>query len=220
MFILNKFDGSLKTKYPIIGHGNQGTVFKISDDTVLKIYNISGRRNSENGDLEVARRLEKLKLKRFVTPFDIIEKNNLLLGYKMEKVPFDHVDVVDLKIKDYIDSLREIRDDVLKISAAGIQLSDLQEHNICVSNGKIKIYDFSDYFLGDKNIKIHNKNAINDCFGSMCLMKVLEDDHIFVYDTIYSPFLSSRYDNFEDFLDSKTDNKNMTVKEYVCSLKK
>ncbi len=88
MFILNKFDGSLKTKYPIIGHGNQGTVFKISDDTVLKIYNISGRRNSENGDLEVARRLEKLKLKRFVTPFDIIEKNNLLLGYKMEKVPF------------------------------------------------------------------------------------------------------------------------------------
>ena len=220
MLRLNKLDCPLKLKYPIIGHGNQGTVFKINDDTVLKIYNVCGRRNSECDDLEVAKRLGKLILKRYVTPFDIKERNNLITSFKMKKITFDHVNVVDLKIKDYIDSLREVREDTEKISSAGVQLRDLQEHNICVSNGKITIYDFSDYFLGNKFVRIHNNNAINDCFGSLCLMRICGDNPILVYDSIYSPFLCSGFDNFEDYLDSKTDNKNMTVREYVYSLKK
>ena len=213
--------GKVKTKYPIIGHGNQGTVFKIDDDTVLKVYNTKGRRHDRNDDLEVAKRLERIKLSHFIAPFDIKEKNKLLISYKMKKLDIEKKDVVDLSIEDYIESMKGIREDAQKLSNVGIQLSDLQEHNICISKGKIRIYDFSDYFLGEKKyIRINNDNAINDCFGDFCLMKLSQDNPIFIYDSIYAPFLASNKKYFEDYLNTKTEDKKMTVREYVLSLKK
>ena len=79
VFSKNKF----KAKHPIIGHGHQGTVFKIDDETVLKIYNKLGRRHDTTDDLEVAKRLENLDLSYFLTPFDIRTVNGLLHSFKM-----------------------------------------------------------------------------------------------------------------------------------------
>ena len=211
----------VKTKYPIVGHGNQGTVYKIDSDTVLKVYNEYGRRHDRNDDLEVAKRLSTINLKCYVTPFDIREENGLLISYKMKKINFDKRDIKDMTFKEYIESLKDIRSDTEKITALGIQLSDLQRHNIALANGKIKIYDFSDYFLGDrKYLKIHNNNEINDCFGDLCFMDLSKDNPILIYDKIYSPFLSSSKNNIEDYFEETIEDKEMTLNEYVKSLRK
>lgn len=221
MYKIHFFPKRLKAKYPIIGHGNQGTVYKLDENTVLKIYNGFGRRHDRNDDLEVAKRLEQYEFNYYVGPFDIRTYNGLLQSYKMERLAREHKDVVDLKIREYIDSLRGIRRETDIISEAGIQLSDLQEHNICVANGRIRIYDFSDFFLeNNKNLATFNNNTINDCFGDLCLMKLSKDNPIFIYDAIFVPFLKSGEKYFEDYLDKKVKNKNMTIRQYVKSLQK
>lgn len=217
--LIKNLDFRIKTKYPIIGHGNQGTVYRVNKDTVLKVYNLRGRRHDNLDDLEVAQRLQNLSLKSFVTPFDIDESNGILKSYKMRKINFDKIKPVDLKFKDYIDSLRQIREDAQKISDKKIQMRDLQEHNICVSNGRITVYDFSDYFLGKNNVRLINDGIINDCFGSFALNQVSEDS-ILLYDKIYAPFLMSRIPYIEDYFDETIEDKNETVRDYVKRLKK
>lgn len=219
MFILGVKKGKIKTKYPIIGHGKQGTIFKIDDNTVLKVYNANGHKNNKKYEFEVAKKMEKLHLNRFVTPFDIRTRNGLLHDFKMNKIDFDHIDVTDLKVREYIDSLREIREDVHKISSVGIKFDDLQEHNICVSKGKITIYDFSGYYIDKNEVESYNNGVINERFGSIYLMKLCKDNHYFIYDNVYVPFIASHYIYFEDYLEDNVKDKNMTVKEYVLSLK-
>ncbi len=217
--IVKTLKGEIKTKYPIIGHGNQGTIFKVNKDTVLKVYNLRGRRHDNFDDLEVAKRLQDLKLQSFITPFDIEESDGVLESYKMKRIEFDKIKPVDLKFKDYIESLRQIREDAQKISDKKIQMRDLQEHNICVSKGRITVYDFSDYFLGKNNVRLINDGIINDCFGSFALNQVC-DDSILLYDKIYAPFLMSRIPYIEDYFDKTIEDKNETVRDYVKRLKK
>lgn len=70
----------ISSKSPkILGHGDQGTVFKIGE-SAFKTYNANAQRKSN--DKEVAIRLSRLNLKYFVTPYSLRFDSKKLIGFK------------------------------------------------------------------------------------------------------------------------------------------
>lgn len=214
---------NLTDKCPqILGHGNQGTVIK-KEGYALKVLNLkAGRKNKD--DIEVAKRLSKLPLKHFITPYDIRVRNGKIHSYKMALIHRNKGKrVVDMDIQDVIRNISEIREEANILSENGILLRDLQEHNICIGHtgdndsDSIIIYDFSDYTLSDSpNLKEINNSEIEALFGSFIIYHEMSDvSPLIIYDEIYSGYLQSGYPTIEEYFDKSI--KKKTISQHIKS---
>lgn len=216
-YVIKNTSGLMIKHLPILGHGNQGTVFK-NGKYATKVFNLGNTRPNDL-DGSVATKISYLDLNAFVKPFNLKFKNNSFYSFDMELLHLERKNIVDIDIEDVISSLRLIREDVSKISDAGIQINDLQTHNIGVSKDRIRVFDFSDYSFSDnKNLRKINDSEIDSLFGSFCIMAELDDiDPIKIYDYIYVDYFRSGCDTIEDYFSLEILGKYKNIREFVNS---
>lgn len=211
---INNFDCAYFKRLPILGKGRQGTVYKISEHEALKVMN----GDSTSDDLQVARKMSKLSLKRFVRPYEIKHKGSKVKSYKMRHFHNDNTSVIDISLEKLISELKLIRKDVGKLSASGIRLSDVLGHNIAVEKGKILIYDFSCYTLSNSEyLSTNNNQTLNDYFGNLCLTDAYPEHSQAVYENVYKKFILSGESKVEDFYQKEVASKKKSLREYFKS---
>lgn len=199
-FVVKSTKGCTIKHLPILGHGNQGTVFD-KGNYVTKVFSLGSSRPNDS-DGKVASRISTLELKSFVKPYNLTFNNGKLMSFDMERLFLDkEKKVVSMQIEDVISSLSDIRSDVEVLSNNGIMINDFQTHNIGISNNRIRVFDFSDYSFSDTpSLPSLNNSEIDSVFGSILLMQEISDvDSISIYDSIYSDYLRSGASTIEEY---------------------
>lgn len=204
-----------ETSPRILGHGYQGTVLEIGN-SAYKTYNLCSRRRTD--DKDVAIRLSKLNLKRFVVPYSLhINRKGSLLGFKMRllKANRENKLTTDMNIDDVVRDVKEIREEAKIISENGIVFNDLESHNVMVTDNGIVIYDFSAYGVSDSPTIADDNNAeIDNLFGSFLLTTEMPDvDSILLYDIIYGNYKRSGCGTIEEYYERFIPSG--SIREYV-----
>jgi hypothetical protein len=194
-----------------IGRGHEGIVYEDRGVAIKQFY--SDRKLTED-TTTIGIRLSKINFSSFAKPYNfVLDKNGIIQKYYMDLLPkgkngkFTLMDIDDL-----VSSLRNIRNDINKMTDSKILLCDFFLHNIKVVNNKIYFYDFSDYRLGDDDplLRTHNDNEMNSLFGSIGVMdENLDINPIDVYDGLFAPFLGSGVPYIEDYIENNVRSKNL-----------
>ena len=216
------FTGKIKisSKSPkILGHGDQGTVFKIGE-SAFKTYNANAQRKSD--DSEVAVRLSKLNLKYFVTPYSLqFDSKKNLIGFKMRLLKKGTKEkLTNMDICDAVKNIKGIRKETKIISDNGIIFNDLQPHNVIITENGIEVYDFSAYGISNlPSVASINDSEIDNLFGSLLLTTEMPDiDPIMLYDAIYSDYKKGECSTIEEYYDKTISNG--SIREYVLQKRK
>lgn len=204
---------------PVLGHGAQGTVFKIGNSAV-KLFN-GYWLNFENrpNDLEVATRMTSLELTHFLRPTRLIINKNGLRGVETPIIKRGKQKFIDMNIETILQNMKAIRKDASTLSDNGIKLNDFNYDSVYISEGKITIGDFS-FFLIDDTRDLHkiNDSAINALFASDM---VFGDFNYRNTSMLYEEFYGKlRGGNFEEILEEISSNGCKTIRQYVKTLKR
>lgn len=210
----------ISSKSPkILGHGDQGTVFKIGE-SAFKTYNANAQRKSD--DKEVAIRLSRLNLKYFVTPYSLrFDSKKNLIGFKMRLLKKGTKEkLTNMDICDVVKNIEGIRKETKIISDNGIIFYDLQPHNVVITENGIEVYDFSAYGISNSPAAASsNDSEIDTLFGSLLLTTEMPDiDSISLYDAIYSDYKKGECSTIEEYYDKTISSG--SIREYVLQKKK
>lgn len=209
----------MKIKHPpILGHGAQGTVFKIGKNSALKLFNgywytVKNRPN----DLEVARRMTSLELTHFLKPTRLIVNKKGLRGVETPIIKRGKKKLIDMNIKKIIDNLKALRKDAAILSDNGIRLNDFNYDSVYISGDNITIGDFS-YFLLDDTQDLHklNDSALDVLFATdMVYGDYNYRNTVMLYENLYSQM---RGRHFEDVLEDISSKGCKTIRQYIKSL--
>ncbi|MBO5375339.1 MAG: hypothetical protein J6A52_00640 [Bacilli bacterium] len=203
---------------PILGHGAQGTVFKIGNSAVKLFNGYWFTVKNRPDDLEVAKRMTSLELSHFLKPTRLIVNKNGLKGVETPIIKRDKKKkFIDMKIDKIVKNMKAIRKDATTLSDNGIKLNDFNYDSVYISGDNITIGDFS-YFMIDDEQDLHksNNSAINALFATDMIYGDYNYKNTMI---LYEIFWSQMRDrHFEDVLEEISSKGHKTIRQYVKSL--
>ena len=146
--------------YNMIGKGYFSEVYQISDNEVLKVY----QRPAFYTAYSVLKKLKHFDLESFYKIFKLYTDNEKrLLGYVMKYYKPENIDILTMP-KDFIlDNYAKMYQDMIYLSYKGIQICDLDIHNIILNSDGITILDADNYAFS-RLINRSNIDALNNLF--------------------------------------------------------
>lgn len=91
--------------------------------------------------------LSSLKTTRILMPSSLIMEDNELKGYKMPYIK-GNMDILDTPMRELIDELHLIDEDIKLLSNSLVRLMDINKENT-IFNGKLYLIDPGNYFIND-----------------------------------------------------------------------
>lgn len=91
--------------------------------------------------------LASLKTTRILMPSSLIMEDNELKGYKMPYIK-GNMDILDTPMRELIDELHLIDEDIKLLSNSLVRLMDINKENT-IFNGKLYLIDPGNYFIND-----------------------------------------------------------------------
>lgn len=123
----------------------QGSEFMVynDDNKVYKIFKPNYK--LEHKSIEELTYLAAIKTSRILMPDSLITKNGELVGYSMQYIK-NSSNILDVKMKKFINELTVITSDVDLLSDLNVRLIDINRKNV-VFNGKLYLIDPGNYYI-------------------------------------------------------------------------
>lgn len=145
-----------------LGQGRESYVFKINDDTAVKVY----KEHPENPIIEkdLIEELSSLDTRRIITPTGkaLLKEDGQTAGYLMELVEDDeYVEITDLRKKVLLDSLNDLKKDIKSLGKKRIRIDDLRLENLLVNPSGFYLVDCGSYEKESEDTTLSNIEMIN-----------------------------------------------------------
>lgn len=165
-----KYDGytlkkGIKT-YKKQGEGLESIVFKIDDETVLKVYKDSNEKAKLNESM--IKELSQIDTNRIVLPNNIItDEDGETKGYSMDYKEDSEASIIDYPKEQLIEELSLLKDDLTELGENKVEIGDLREENTISNESSFYLIDCGDYLKRKKdttkvNYFFFNEYLIND----------------------------------------------------------
>ena len=163
-YFLKKDNQSFEQK----GEGLESIVYKIDDQTALKVYReISDKARLNKKEIQ---ELSTIDTKRIILPNDIITtKNGEIKGYSMDYIEESNDKLEDFSKKQLVEELKLLKEDLITLGKNNVEIGDLREENTISNKDSFYLIDCGDYLFRDKdttdiNLKFFNSFFIEDIF--------------------------------------------------------
>ena len=154
-----------------MGEGLESRVFKIDDETVLKVYKTSNEK--EKLDEDMIEELSDIETNRIVLPKEIIKtKDGEVKGYSMDYVEETETKFFDFTKEKIIRELKLLKNDLIKLGKNNVEIGDLREENTISNDESFYLIDCGDYLKKESettifNIRLFNEFLIDDFLSSI-----------------------------------------------------
>ena len=149
------------------GEGLESIVFKIDDETVLKVYKDSNEKAKLNTSM--IKELSQIDTKRIVLPNNIIiDEEGETKGYSMDYIEDSETSIIDYPKKQLIDELNLLKGDLIELGEKKVEIGDLRQENTISNESSFYLIDCGDYLKRKKDTtKVNyffffNEYLIND----------------------------------------------------------
>ena len=170
MYLYTKENEKIKfitSKCNRIGGDAHGNIFKISEDTCLKI-----NKSVEGFDLETLMLLKSLQLKNFYEIYNFYySQNKKCNAYTMKYYESEEIDILTEESLYTINNLDNLLSSVNIINKNNIFISDTHLENVILNKEKITIIDADLYrrnrFFQQLSLELHNIDALRSLFENL-----------------------------------------------------
>lgn len=155
------------SRYNKIGGKMHGNVYKVSDNTCLKVY-----KTIDEIDLETLSLLKYLKLKNYYQIYDFYyDKEGTFKAHTMEYYPSEEIDILTEDTLYTLDNLFNLLSSVNILNQNHVFISDSHSENVILNKDGITIIDADLYrlnsFFKQLSLEMHNLNALKYLFESL-----------------------------------------------------
>ncbi len=159
-------DKGIKKDYVMdnyVNGGAYGDVYKIDDDTCIKI--ISSCFYLSDAAIKVIR---QLKLKRFYEIYDLLyDSSKHFVGYTMKYYPSEDIEIIKMPTSYTLDNLYELYQSFERLSDNYILTSDCYHENVIINSTGLTIIDTDFFQQCDDDVRIKNYDNLLYLFRSL-----------------------------------------------------
>ena len=203
---------------PLVGEGNEATVYKLNDDKVLKLYH-TPKHYLENKIIELVKRQALIKNTRL--PVGTVYIGDLFIGcihvYHQNAVNFENLkDSLDHPYR--IDKFRKLNNNIDELIQNNIYYDDLDSENVLITpNNRVELIDTDSVSISSSTTKNNKRKVlIYNKLKSMIIECLFNEEYFFnevevlshyrvkdkYIDQIVSQNVSSQfYNDFFDYLE-------------------
>jgi len=150
-----------------IGGHQQGNIFKLSEDTCLKVY-----KNIDDIDLETLKLIKNLNLKNYYELYNFYyDKKGTFKASLMKYYKPEEIDILSEKAEYTKENLLALLSSVNILNQNHILISDTHSDNVILSKDQITVIDTDLYrlnrFFTQSSLEKHNINALKYLFESL-----------------------------------------------------
>lgn len=150
-----------------IGGHQQGNIFKLSEDTCLKVY-----KNIDDIDLETLKLLKYLNLKNYYRIYDFYyDKKGIFKASLMKYYKPEEIDILSETSEYTIENLLALLSSVSTLNQNHILISDTHSDNVILGKNEITVIDTDLYrlnrFFTQSSLEERNINALKYLFQTL-----------------------------------------------------
>lgn len=154
-----------------IGKGMFGKVYKINDNTCLKIFGVEHKRSEK-----ILKKIRDLELDSYYNIYDLYhDEEKRFFGYSMKYYDNSDIDILGIS-KDYLlENYETMFEDIAVISKKLIEIIDLNYNNVIYTNEGIVIIDADLYRFSTaskKHLKYINNKYLQNLYINMILQQL------------------------------------------------
>lgn len=179
------------------GEGSNGSIYKIDDATLLKIFKFG------NHSERLLNMVSDMNLDNFYKIYTLLyNQNGDFVGYLMKLYEEEYIDILTMPCEYTIDNLIRLKNSIKRLTDNNIRIYDMREGNTILDNSNITIIDIDLYrIVDDYNhayLKNENYNSLINLFREIFYKSLCIYHYGIRSDRLIIDSLFSKDNNIED----------------------